>query len=127
MPWRHYNPNPMGKKIGDCTVRAISCALGQSWEAAYTALCVEGFTLGDMPNADQVWGAYLRNRGWERKAMPTDCPDCYTIEDFCSDHPKGTYILALAGHVVCVKDGFYFDSWDSGTETPVYCWVKKEE
>lgn len=25
-----YNPNPTGKRVGDCTVRAISKALGQS-------------------------------------------------------------------------------------------------
>ena len=30
--WKKYNPNPKGACVGDCTVRAISKALNQSWE-----------------------------------------------------------------------------------------------
>lgn len=31
MSYTHYNPNPAQKSVGDCTVRAISKALDQSW------------------------------------------------------------------------------------------------
>ena len=51
--------------------------------------------------------------------------DC-TVSDFAEDHPKGTYILALSGHVVCVKDGDYIDTWDSGNEIPLYYWQQEE-
>lgn len=36
----------------------------------------------------------------------------------------GIYVLALQGHVVCVIDGVYYDSWDSGREVPLYYWQK---
>ena len=53
-------------------------------------------------------------------------PDEYSVIDFCEEHPTGTYLLALREHVVCVRDGQYYDSWDSGEESPVYYWQKKE-
>lgn len=84
-----YNPNPMGALVGDCTVRAISRATGESWDAVYCGLCVEGLRLCDMPTANHVWGAYLRRHGFRRLALPDDCPDCYTVADFCRDHPQG--------------------------------------
>lgn len=121
-----YNPNPTCKRVGDCTVRAITKALDQDWESTYTALALEGFLLNDMPSANHVWGAYLRHKGYVRRILPDECPDCYTVADFCADHPSGTYILALSGHVVCVCDGDWYDSWDSGGEVPLYYWERKE-
>ena len=85
-----YNPNPMGARVGDCTVRAISRATGESWDTVYCGLCVEGLRLCDMPTANHVWGAYLRSHGFRRRALPDDCPDSYTVADFCRDHPHGT-------------------------------------
>lgn len=120
-----YNPNPMGARVGDCTVRAISRATGEGWDTVYCGLCVEGLRLCDMPTANHVWGAYLRRHGFRRRALPDDCPDCYTVADFCRDHPHGTYVLAISGHVVCVADGIYYDTWDSGSESPAYYWYKE--
>lgn len=125
--YREYNPNPAGKRVGDCTVRAISKALGQEWEQTYTALALQGFLLCDMPSANHVWGAYLRSKGFRRSILPDDCPDCYTVRDFCADNPRGSFILALSGHVVAVENGFYFDSWDSGREVPLYYWYRKDD
>lgn len=127
MGYRYYNPNPQGHQVGDCTVRAISCALEQSWEATFTALALYGFMLSDMPSANHVWGAYLRSRGYVRRAVPGECPDCYTVADFARDNPRGTYILALSGHVVCVRGGDWFDSWDSGGEPPLYYWERSDK
>ena len=122
-----YNPNPVGLKVGDCVVRALSKALGQKWEETYIDLCVEGCLRCDMPSANAVWGAYLRRKGFEREIIPNTCPDCYTVEDFCADYPNGTYILALDGHVVSVVDGQYYDTWQSGREVPIYYWHRKED
>lgn len=124
--YSEFNPNPSGARVGDCTVRAICKATGKTWEQVYCGLCVEGMRLGDMPSANQVWGAYLRRHGFRRHALPDECPDCYTVADFCREHPGGTYVLAISGHVVCVQDGRYYDTWDSGAEAPAYYWQKEE-
>ena len=126
MGYSYYNPNPAGKSVGDCPVRAISKALGKSWEEVYAGICLQGFLLGDMPNADSVWGPYLRKHGFTRHLRPDTCPDCYTVADFAADNPEGIFILSMPGrHVLCVQDGQWHDSWDSGGEVPVYYWTKE--
>lgn len=125
MRFIYYNPNPRGKAAGDCTVRAISKATGTSWQEAYLALAIQGYLDGNMPSANAVWGAYLRKIGYTRHIVQDTCPDCYTVADFAQDHPMGTYILALSGHVVCVEDGVLYDSWQSQNETVLYYWEKE--
>ena len=124
--YREYNRNPRGKRVGDCVIRAVSRATGKTWEETYAGICAAGYELCDMPSANQVWGAYLRRQGFRRHMLPDTCPDCYTVEAFCRDHPSGVYVLAISGHVVCAVDGDWWDSWDSGQETPVYYWQKED-
>lgn len=117
-----YNENPSNNRVGDCVIRALSRALKQDWEKTYLDIALQGYIMRDMPSANSVWGAYLRERGFRRHIIPDTCPDCYSINAFCIDNPKGTYILATGSHVICVEDGNYYDTWDSGDETPVYYW-----
>ena len=125
MAWIEFNNNPIGKKVGDCSVRAVSKALGMGWEAAYIALVISGMQLGDMPSSNSVWGSVLRMHGYTRKSLPDTCPDCYTAADFCEDHPEGTYVLGFDGHVATVEDGNIYDSWDSSMEIPQFVWYRK--
>lgn len=108
-------------------MRAISKATGREWGETYLALCVQGYIDCDLPSANSVWGNYLKKLGYRRCIIPDTCPDCYTLANFAEDHPKGTYIVALSGHVVCVQDGVIWDSWDSGGGVPLYFWVKENE
>jgi len=118
--YKYYNPNPLGKRTGDCVVRAICKATNAGWLDIYLGLCLDGAYMGDWGNTNSVWSAYLRDRGFERQAIPNTCPDCYTIEDFANDNPKGTFVVATGTHAVCIKDGVIYDSWDSSREVPVY-------
>ncbi len=120
--YKHFNPNPCNCRVGDCTVRAICKATGKEWQIVYCALAAYGLSAHDMPSANHVWGKYLRELGFHRYLIEDEDS---TVEDFCRTHPEGTYILAIEGHVVCVQDGFYYDSWDSGAEVPVYYWTKE--
>lgn len=121
-----YNPNPAGRRVGDCAVRAISKALNVSWESAYLMIIGAGYLMADMPSSDSVWGAVLRKNGFYREVIDNTCPDCYTAEDFCMDHPYGIYVLGFGGHVATAKDGLLYDSWDSSQEIPQFYWYKKE-
>lgn len=120
----YFNNNPAGRSVGDCAVRALSVALGISWEEAYEKLADSGFKMADMPSSDSVWGAVLRMNGFYREGLPNLCPDCYTAESFCRDNPIGTYVLGFGGHVATVKDGVLYDSWDSSQEIPQYFWTR---
>lgn len=124
--WIQYQPNPCGRNVGDCSVRAISKALGVDWEQAYLLIVTAGFNMCDMPSSNAVWGAVLRMNGFYRENIPNTCPDCYTAEDFCNDHPEGIYVLGFGTHVATVVDGNIYDSWDSSREIPQYYWYKGE-
>lgn len=122
--WVEYNPSPVGAKVGDCSVRAVAKALGVDWERAYALIAFNGFQMGDVMSSNNVWGSVLRQYGFKRHNISNRCPDCYTISDFCADHPYGLYVLGTGTHVVTAIDGNYYDSWDSGNEIPIYYWSK---
>lgn len=122
-----YNPNPTGRRVGDCAIRAVAKALDIDWEEAFAMIAANAYAMGDMPSSDSVWGATLRQNGFYRKAIPNTCPDCYTVKDFCRDHPRGVFVLGFGGHVACVVDGNLYDSWNSEQETPVYFWYRKDD
>lgn len=124
--WVKYNPNPTGRNVEDCAVRALSKALNISWEDAYALIASAGFAMGDMPHSNSVWGAVLRQHGFYRKAIPDTCPDCYTAEDFCKDNPKGIYVLGFGRHVATVVNGQLFDSWNSENEIPQFVWYRRD-
>lgn len=123
--YEFYEPNPVSSNVGDCAVRAISKALDVDWEKAYALIVVNGFRMGNVPSSDAVWGSVLRQNGFTRATLPDECPDCYTAEEFCIDHPKGVYVLGFGGHTATVVDGTLFDSWDSSHEVPQFYWYKE--
>lgn len=128
MAYKSYNENPCGNAGAiDCTVRAISVATGLDWETVYIGLCLQGFTMCDMPSSDEVWGAYLQGHGFVPYFLPSSIRDGYTVMDFCKQHPRGTYVVKVGSHVVCVVNGDYYDSWDSGGRIPLYFYAKGGE
>lgn len=123
--WKEYNPNPAQSRAGDCAVRAIAKALNTDWESAYAKIAVNGFLMGDVISSNAVWGSVLRQNGFKREIIPNTCPDCYTLEEFSRDHPRGVFVVALPGHVATVVNGDIYDSWDSSKELPLYYWRKE--
>lgn len=126
MAYAYYNPNPVGRFTRDCVPRAISKALNTDWETASVLVDNAAIKMGDMPSSNSVWGAVLRQNGFYRASIPDECPDCYSSEDFCNEHPKGIFVLGFGDHVATVVDGVLYDSWDSSLESPQYYWYKKE-
>ena len=128
MAWKFYNPNPVRQdgEVGDCAVRAIAKALGISWEEAHVRLSFNAYLMGDIQNSDLVWGSVLRKAGLVREIVPNICPDCYTVRDFCEDHPYGIFVIKSEGHVATVIDGVLYDAWNSEMKIPIYYWTRKE-
>ena len=122
--WVQYNPNPVSRRVGDCSVRAIAKALDTGWETAYGMLVTNGYAMGDMPSSDSVWGSVLRQNGFYRYGIPNSCPNCYTARDFAEDHPEGVYVLGFGGHVATIVNGDLYDSWYSSNEVPQIYWCE---
>jgi hypothetical protein len=121
------NSNPINARVGDCVIRAIAAAENKPWGKIYIDLCIYGLMCADLPTSNNVWGHFLNDHKYQYFALPNSCPFCYSIKEFCKDYPLGTYVLGTGTHAVCVKDGNYLDSWDSGNEVPIYAFKKMED
>lgn len=121
-----YNPNPTGRNVGDCAIRAVAKALKTDWETAYVMIAENGYAMGDVPSADSVWGSVLRQNGFYRRSIPNSCPDCYTAGDFARDNPRGTFVLGFGGHCATIDNGILYDSWDSSQQIPQYVWYRRD-
>ena len=115
--WFEYNPNPQNNNIGDCTLRAYCAAFDISWEEAFdiaakyakdNALLIENVF-------DKVLTEHFGctvDEKYNKKSVKS--ADRITISEFAMTHPRHTYLVHTRGHVVTIKDGMYYDSWDSG-------------
>ena len=121
----YYNLNPDQNLVGDCVVRAIGILTGKDWDTTYIKICMQGLLMHDMPSSNKVWGAYLYKLGYRRYIAKDTYPDIYTIKKFCKDNPYGAFLVFTDKHVVAVVDGDYYDTMDSGEETPLYYWRKE--
>lgn len=119
------NPNPINNITGDCVIRAISIVEGRTWDDIFIDLMLKSFEMKDIPSANSVWSSYLHDIGYSRHIIPDTCPDCYTVQEFTQDNPMGDFILATGSHVVAVKDGDFYDTWNSGGEVPIYYFRKE--
>lgn len=126
MSYVYFNPNPENKNVGDCVIRAFCMATDSDWESSFIKITLRAFLLHDMPSADSVWGSQLQSEGFTYHIIPNSCPYCYTVRDFCNDYPEGIYVLGTGTHAVCVKDGDYYDAWDSGDKVPLFYWRKEK-
>lgn len=123
--YKYYNPNPKNRLVDDCVIRAIALLTDQTWDNTYIGITMAGFDEKDMPSSGRAFSKYLSDIGFKRYIIPNTCPNCYTVRDFCSDNPKGNYLLVTDKHVIGVKDGNYYDTWDSGDEIPMYYWQRR--
>lgn len=123
--WIDYNPNPEGRRIDDCAIRALCKALGVNWDEASVMLSAKSLAMHTTQTDKATVNAVLRQNGFVRRLIPDTCPDCYTAERFCMDNPEGLFLLCFDNHIAVVEDGRIFDSWDSAKEIPLFCWMRE--
>ena len=127
MAYVYYQPNPVGRNVGDCSIRAVAKALDIDWEGAYALVVANGFQMGDVPSSDAVWGSVLRQFGFYREVVSNSCPDCYTAADLKECLATGGYAVASmakgywtnGGHYICVwkYDDTYIYANDPASST----------
>lgn len=125
--WIRCNPNPKGKLVGDCVIRAVSIATGNTWCRVYDEIYQVGREECDMMSSDAVWGLYLYRIGFEPFLLPEACPKCTTVREFAKRFPEGTYIIGTGGHAVCVRDGDWYDTWNSADMVPSFFWEDRRD
>lgn len=125
--YAHYNPNPLGKRTGDCVIRMLTKIFNLTWDEAYLKLSTVVLREYEMPSDNTIWELYLKEHGFSKRLLPTNCPRCMSVYEFCERFPVGTFVVCTGSHVVAVIDGLYFDAWDSGDEVVSYFFLLRKE
>ncbi len=122
MGYVYYQPNKT-TETGDCVVRSICLATGHGWHFVFDRLVEYARRVQDMPNEFAVYSKYLEDQGFTYRDVKKG-KRRQTVSAFANRHKHGVYILKGLCHVVCVVDGNYYDSWDSGSKLVYGYWKK---
>lgn len=122
-----YNRHPQHKRVGDCVVRAISTAFNKDYLETRKDLLKEAKSLKCKHYSDHGFSAKFMNKcGFRKMSFPAvKGEERMKLCEFANEHPNGTYIVHLAGHVVAVVDGCVLDTWDSTYLTVYTAWEVK--
>ena len=127
----YYQPNSKDVKdeYGDCTIRALCKALSVTWLEAFDAtipILRENQVVNIFGAPVEVRNKFLQALGFTYTGVSARKGSTRpTVDSFAKEHPKGTYILKVAHHVVACVDGKYYDTWDSGYKS-LYGYYEKE-
>ena len=108
--FRYYNANPLGRKINDCTVRAIALATDESWDSIYNFLSdfaqQEAVMMDDVNYIDKFLDKnfikiYTNTNGYNM-----------TVDDVARRWYKGTYLITMKNHITCCIDGVIYDTFN---------------
>lgn len=112
---------------GDCVTRAIAIATGLPYKEVYKIINDQaklesekvikkyrGQKRSSARNgvAKETYNAVLKDLGWKWVTCMRFGQGC-TTHMVADELPNGTIIVALAKHLVCVKDGVIYDTYNS--------------
>ena len=115
--WKEFNPNPKQKKIGDCTLRAYCAAFNISWEEAFdiaSKIAKENSSMIQYVS-DKVLQEHFEctvDDKYNKKVIKPK--ERVTVGEYATTHPYGIYVLGMRNHLVTLRNGEYWDSWDCG-------------
>lgn len=118
--FQYYQPNKKDLKdqYGDCTIRALSKALGVTWLEAFDKmipLCREYQVSNVFGAPSSIERQIVERLGFTYHGISNKRGSKRpTVDSFAKDHPEGTFILNVANHEVACVNGKYYDTWDSG-------------
>ncbi len=121
--FKYYQPND--HVCGDCSVRAVSKALGKTWYQVYDKLCEIGREMQLMPADREVVDRYLTREGFVWHAIKVSKGSVRPkVSEFAKQNTNPT-VMSLSGHYSSSMGGSYYDIWDCGDYSIYGYWIKK--
>ena len=114
--WQYYNANPLGRKVSDCAVRAISLATEQTWDDTYIMLSEYGRQQGITFSEVEFINDFLSER-YKRYCPPRKTE---TVGDFVNLNLPGRWLITMRGHITCVINGILYDTFDC-SDNYIWC------
>ena len=107
---------------GDCVIRSIAIASGDSYRATLTGLCELAIELGSTPSEQWLYSKYLERRGFVKIGTPRDGNGRkIRLRDLDG---AGSKVVNVSGHLTAVVDGSVRDSWDCRAKCCNSVWQK---
>lgn len=106
MNYTFYNANPNSHYVNDCTIRAISLAEGKSWDETYDELSKIAQKNRIILDDVNFIEPFLDER-YER-----ECFEDVYVGEFAENHPYGTYLITMDGHITCCINGVIYDTFN---------------
>lgn len=128
--WEEFNPNPLGKDVDDCSIRAYCAAADIEWDTAFDYACEIGGNEKDIINSVKVCDKVITEKlkmVLNKESKKVKPKNRQTVMEFACTHPEGTYILVCNRHACTVKNGRYYDSFNSGKLKVKYYFSKPDE
>lgn len=120
--WHEYNPNPQNKDANDCALRAFCKAFDMTWEEAFDITSAQAKKDAVTFNENENLKKIIRQNGFEKDKDYPENSEKITLNEFALIHPSGTYLCFMRGHIACVSEGEFWDSWDSGSKKVNEVW-----
>ncbi len=116
------NPHPKGIKTSDCVVRAVALAFDKDYlEARRELNKAKRESKFDSYKDTKFIYDYLKE--YERLIIAVERgKPRMKADEFVWKYGKGTYIVKMAKHIACIKDGKLLDTWDSSEKTIYTAW-----
>lgn len=127
--FQYFQPNPKDLKdrYGDCAVRALCAIENMDWLSCYDKMWELSREVYCPFNSKVGFEHIVKSLGYKYTGI-TNKKDTKrpTVEEFAKEHKTGKYILVVANHYVAVKEGMYWDTWNSGNKSLYGYWEKAE-
>lgn len=118
MRFVYYNLNPKGIKEEDCVTRAITLASGLDYEKVAEKLYYSSKLL-ECDKLNVFCYKHLLDDIF--KYQKVYCSGM-TVEEFAENHPYGTYLIRINGHLSTLIDNTIYDLWDCRNEILTNAW-----
>lgn len=128
--WEIFQPNPTEPKYsstkGDCVIRAVCAALDIDWLDAFDILTEHARETYTLPNDPDVVARVLAKYGFVKVSVKREKgKKAPTPNALAEQFPDKVFVCRLSHHMVCVRGGKYWDTWQSGDKT-IYNYYVKE-
>lgn len=126
--FKYFQPNKLDLKdeYGDCAVRTICKAENMEWLEAYDLMWSYSREVQSPLNCKYGFEHILKKLGYKYCPISNKKGNKRpTVTEFSKAHTSGTYVLVVANHYVCSKDGFFYDTFDSGDKSLYGYWEKE--
>jgi hypothetical protein len=121
MKWVYYNVNPLGERLPDCVIRAISLATNTDYYEILWLL----EDIGDIFNCDELCVDCYSNLLTKVFGFELNDGESKAVSDIGERHPDDILIVRIKGHLTCVINNILFDIWDCSSEICDRYWIVK--